>query len=70
MVVINTKKINLSAEDLKRQKNIISKLNLKKLPFSITTDKMIFSFGGGNPSVEFEWRLISMMLNLESVVIL
>ena len=33
MVVINTKKINLSAEDLKRQKNIISKLNLKKLPF-------------------------------------
>ena len=27
-----TKKLNLSAEDLKRQKNIISKLNLAKLP--------------------------------------
>ena len=40
MVVINTKKINLSAEDLKRQKNIISKLNLKKLPFDITADKI------------------------------
>ena len=34
------KKLNLSAEDLKRQKNIISKLNLAKLPFDITPDKM------------------------------
>jgi hypothetical protein len=28
------------AADLKRQKNIISKLNLKKLPFDITPDKI------------------------------
>ena len=28
------------AADLKRQKNIISKLNLKKLPFDITSDKV------------------------------
>ena len=40
MVVTITKKINLSTEDLKRQKNIISKLNLKKLPFDITTDRI------------------------------
>ena len=40
MVVTITKKINLSTEDLKRQKNIISKLNLKKLPFDITADKI------------------------------
>ena len=31
---------NLSTEDLKRQKNIISKLNLKKLPFKIPDEKM------------------------------
>ena len=35
-----TKKINLSTEDLKRQKNIISKLNLAKLPFDISPDRM------------------------------
>ena len=35
-----TKKLNLSAEDLKRQKNIISKLNLAKLPFDISPDRM------------------------------
>ena len=35
-----TKKLNLSTEDLKRQKNIISKLNLKKLPFDIPTDRI------------------------------
>ena len=35
-----TKKLNLSAEDLKRQKNIISKLNLEKLPFDISPDRM------------------------------
>ena len=35
-----TKKPNLSAEDLKRQKNIISKLNLEKLPFYISPDRM------------------------------
>ena len=40
MVATITKKINLSTEDLKRQKNIISKLNLKKLPFNITADKI------------------------------
>jgi hypothetical protein len=31
---------NPKAIDLKRQKNIISKLNLKKLPFDITPDKI------------------------------
>ena len=31
---------DLKAIDLKRQKNIISKLNLKKLPFDITPDKI------------------------------
>ena len=31
---------DLKAADLKRQKNIISKLNLKKLPFDITSDKI------------------------------
>ena len=31
---------DLKAADLKRQKNIISKLNLKKLPFDITSDKV------------------------------
>ena len=40
MVSNFTKKFNLSAEDLKRQKNIISKLNLKKLPFDIPFDKI------------------------------
>ena len=40
MVVAAIKKINLSSSDLKRQKNIISKLNLKKLPFNITSDKI------------------------------
>ena len=34
------KKNNLSLEDEKRQKNIISKLNLKKLPFDIPFDKI------------------------------
>ena len=34
------KKFNLSVEDLKRQKNIISKLNLAKLPFDISPDRM------------------------------
>jgi len=37
--IIN-KKIDLSSNDLKRQKNIISKLNLKKLPFDIPTDRI------------------------------
>jgi len=40
MVLDVTKKLNLSAEDLKRQKNIISKLNLVKLPFDISPDRM------------------------------
>ena len=40
MVSNVTKKLNLSIEDLKRQKNIISKLNLTKLPFNISPDKM------------------------------
>ena len=31
---------DLKAADLRRQKNIISKLNLKKLPFVITSDKI------------------------------
>jgi len=35
-----TKRPDLSTEDKKRQKNIISKLNLKKLPFNIPADKM------------------------------
>ena len=34
------KNINLSPEDEKRQTNIISKLNLKKLPFDIPVDKI------------------------------
>jgi len=33
-------KFDLSDKDLKRQKNIISKLNLKKLPFNISPDRM------------------------------
>ena len=40
MDTINNKHINLSSEDKKRQRNIISKLNLKKLPFNIPADKM------------------------------
>ena len=36
----NIKKINLSPEDQKRQKNIIDKLNLQKLPFNISPDKI------------------------------
>ena len=40
MDTINNKHINLSSEDKKRQRNIISKLNLKKLPFNISADKM------------------------------
>jgi len=40
MVSNFTKKFNLSAEDQKRQKNIISKLNLAKLPFNIPPDRM------------------------------
>ena len=40
MVSSVIKKINLSTEDLKRQKNIISKLNLAKLPFDISPDRM------------------------------
>ncbi|MDB4083419.1 hypothetical protein N9517_00075 [Candidatus Pelagibacter sp.] len=40
MVSNVTKKINLNTEDLKRQKNIISKLNLTKLPFDISPDRM------------------------------
>jgi len=49
MVTINTKKntlnivnpkLNLSAEDQRRQKNIISKLNLAKLPFDIAPDRI------------------------------
>ena len=34
------KNFKLNAEDLKRQKNIISKLNLKKLPFDLSPDRM------------------------------
>ena len=34
------KKLNLSNEDLKRQRNIISKLNLKKIPFDVPSDRM------------------------------
>ena len=40
MVSIVTKKINLSFEDERRQENIISKLNLNKLPFDIPFDKI------------------------------
>ena len=36
----NIKNQELSTEDQKRQKNIISKLNLRKLPFNISADKM------------------------------
>ena len=40
--LVNTvnKKINLNSADQKRQKNIISKLNLQKLPFNIPLDKI------------------------------
>ena len=34
------KKFDSNAADLKRQKNIISKLNLAKLPFNISPDRM------------------------------
>ena len=40
MVTTFSKKINLSTADLKRQKNIISKLNLKKLPFNLSLNKI------------------------------
>ena len=40
MIVTTGKHFELSNEDLKRQKNIISKLNLDKLPFQISADKM------------------------------
>ena len=40
MVNSSNKKISLSIDDLKRQKNIISKLNLKKLPFDIPFDRI------------------------------
>jgi type III secretion system FlhB-like substrate exporter len=40
MVATVIKKNNLNAEDLRRQKNIISKLNLKKLPFNIPADRI------------------------------
>ena len=40
MVSTIIKNMKLSAEDLKRQKNIISKLNLQKLPFDIPTDRI------------------------------
>ena len=40
MAAATIKKISLSSSDLKRQKNIISKLNLKKLPFNISLDKI------------------------------
>ena len=40
MVSIVDKKIKLNTGDLIRQKNIISKLNLKKLPFNISPDKI------------------------------
>ena len=40
MVDTINKQINLSPDDQKRQKNIISKLNLQKLPFNIPLDKI------------------------------
>ena len=40
MVNTSIKNINLNTKDIKRQKNIISKLNLKKLPFNISLDKI------------------------------
>ena len=40
MVSTNIKKFDSNDDDLKRQKNIISKLNLEKLPFKITPDRM------------------------------
>tara|TARA_B110000027_G_scaffold124269_1_gene140748 strand:- start:483 stop:989 length:507 start_codon:yes stop_codon:yes gene_type:complete len=40
MVDTSIKNINLNTKDIKRQKNIISKLNLKKLPFNISLDKI------------------------------
>ena len=40
MVFTANKKFKLNTEDLKRQKNIVSKLNLKKLPFDIPPDKI------------------------------
>ena len=35
------KNLSLSEEDTKRTKRIISKLNLKKLPFKITEDTIL-----------------------------
>ena len=40
MVDIINKKKHLSIEDQKRQNNIIGKLNLQKLPFNISSDKI------------------------------
>ena len=40
MFTKTNKKINLSNEDIKRQRNIISKLNLKKLPFDVSPDRV------------------------------
>jgi len=40
MVDIINKKKHLSLEDQKRQNNIIGKLNLQKLPFDISSDKI------------------------------
>ena len=40
MVDTINKQINLSPDDQKRQKNIISKLNLQKIPFNIPLDKI------------------------------
>jgi len=40
MVDIINKKKYVSPEDQKRQKNIIGKLNLEKLPFNISSDKI------------------------------
>ena len=40
MVFTIDKKNVLSNNDIKRQKNIISKLNLKKLPFAISPDRI------------------------------
>ena len=38
------KNLSLSEEDAKRTKRIISKLNLKKLPFKITEDQFCYSY--------------------------
>ena len=40
MIEVVNKQNKLSVEDQKRQKNIISKLNLQKLPFNIPLDKI------------------------------